>query len=484
MNDIEVFYNTILKNDYTFGTGASAVVNKKIKMELNEFGEYKPNLKDALNSDERKEEEISLLLVSPNSDESMDEDEISKKLYSKVPGIEHDKRIGYYKELYAGHVSEGDYRKNASSGGFGTWIFKELFERNLIDGVIHVKENTDKEDSILFKYDISRTVDEIQAGAKTKYYPVEFSQVINKIKETPGRYAIIGIPSFIMSIRLLAQYDPIINERIKYTIGLICGHQKSAKFADSLAWQVGIEPGKLKSINFRKKIPNAPANRYAIEMTGIIDGKEVTINKRMSELLGHDWGQGFFKSNASDFTDDVMNETADITLGDAWLTEYTSDSKGNNVILVRDEIIANILKEGIKNKKVKLDNISVETIIKSQSSHFQHTREELGYRLYKKEKIGEWHPNKRIPISNNLPFFRKKIQELRMEIAKQSHISYKKAVEVGDLNYFVTHMERCIKNYRRLYYIKSVVKLGPKKIFVRILQKMIKIRKKKAKINN
>ncbi|WP_079525409.1 Coenzyme F420 hydrogenase/dehydrogenase, beta subunit C-terminal domain [Solibacillus isronensis] len=469
MKDIEELYNTVIKNDYSYGTGACAVLNKKIKMELNEYGEYKPNFKHALTDDS---EELPLQMVCPNSDTSPNEDEISKTLYAKVPGIEYDKRIGYYKELYAGHVVEGDYRKNASSGGFGTWIFKELFDRNLIDGVIHVKENNDKENPILFKYDISRSVEEIKAGAKTRYYPVEFSQVINKIKEIPGRYAIIGIPSFIMAIRLLALQDPIVNDRIKYTIGLICGHQKSAKFADCLAWQVGIEPGALRSINFRKKIPNSPANRYGVEMTGVINGKEVTITKSMSELLGHNWGQGFFKSKASDFTDDVMNETADVTLGDAWLPEYSSDSKGNNVILVRNEVIASILEEGIKNKKVKLDKISVETIVKSQASHFQHTREELGYRLYKKDQLGQWRPQKRISASNDIPFIRKRIQDKRMQISKESHLSFKKAVELGDLNYFINHMEKYVKRYNRLYHVKSIFELGPKKIIMKISNKI------------
>lgn len=468
MNDIEELYNTIIKNGYSYGSGAFAVLNKKIKMELNEYGEYKPNFKYALTDNE----EIQLQMVSPNSNKSPNEDEISKKFYGEVTGIKYDKRIGYYKELYAGHVIEGNYRENASSGGFGTWIFKELFERNLIDGVIHVKKNNDEESPILFKYDISRSVEEIQAGAKTKYYPVEFSQAINKIKEVPGRYAIIGIPSFILSIRLLAQQDPIINERIKYTIGLICGHQKSAKFADCLAWQVGIEPGKLKSIDFRKKLTNASADRYGVEMTGIVNGKEVTIIKSMSELFGRDWGQGFFKSNASDFTDDIMNETADVTLGDAWLPEYISDSNGNNVILVRNEIIAKILEDGIRTKKVKLDNIGVETIVKSQASHFQHTREELSYRLYKKDQLGQWRPNKRVSASKDIPFFRKRIQDLRMTISTQSNISYKKAVELGDLNYFIKHMEKYVRKYNRIYFIKSIIELGPKKLIVKVSNKV------------
>lgn len=472
MNDIREYYEKIVKNDYTYGTGACAVVNNKIKMELNEFGEYRPNLEDLLENKDNLDTGVSILSVCPNSDQSPNEDEISKMLYAEIPGIKYDKRIGYYKDLYAGHVAEGDYRKNASSGGMGTWIFKELLERKLIDGVIHVKENKDKEDPILFKYDISRTIEEIKEGAKTKYYPVEFSQVINKIKEVPGRYAIIGLPSFIMAIRLLSLQDPIIKERIKFTIGLICGHQKSSKFAECLAWQVGIKPGNLRSIDFRKKLPNEPANNYGVEITGFINDKEVTIVKKMSELAGYDWGQGFFKSNASDFTDDVMNETADVTLGDAWLPEYTSDSKGNNVILVRNEVIAEIIKDGVRDKKLKLDEIDVETIVKSQISHFQHTREELCYRLYKKDKVGEWRPKKRVAASKDIPFIRRSIQDLRMLIAKQSHLSYKKAVELDDLNYFINHMAKFTKKYQRIYLIKYLVEIGPKNVMVKTIKKV------------
>src|SRR4051794_27110050 len=103
MKDIQELYNTVIKNDYSYGSGAFAVINNKIKMELNEYGEYKPNFKCVLTDNEN----IPLQMVCPNSDKSLNEDEISKKLYAGVPGIKYDNRIGYYKELYAGHVLEG-----------------------------------------------------------------------------------------------------------------------------------------------------------------------------------------------------------------------------------------------------------------------------------------------------------------------------------------------------------------------------------------
>lgn len=444
------------KKIYSEASGSCAVVNENINMELNAYGIYEENIF------ERKDIKLDPLVeyVSPNFNRDMDESEIATKLYGKIDGIKYDNRIGYFQTLYAGHVVEGNYREQASSGGLGTWVFKELFERDLIDGVIHVKENPNENSSIIFQYDISRSLEEIKAGAKTKYYPVEFSKVIQEIREVPGRYAIIGIPSFIMAIRLLAEKDLIIRDRIKYTVGLICGHQKSSKFAESLAWQVGIKPGNLKNINFRKKLLDRPASDYGVEMTGIIDGEEITIVKPISELIGQDWGQGYFKTKASDFTDDVMNETADITLGDAWLPEYIEDSKGNNVVVVRNSEIDFIIKDGIKRGLLNLDIIDKETVFRSQAAHYRHTHDELAYRLYKRDKTDNWRPQKRIVASKDVPLLRRKVQDLREEISTQSHIIYKRAVELDDFNYFKSEMEKLSNKYNRLYRLIAIQNIG------------------------
>lgn len=444
------------KKVFSEASGSCAVVDNNIKMKINEFGLYEEVV--LLSEDQKLNPMVEH--VSPNLNQRINESDIARRLYHDIDGIQYDERIGYFTSLYAGHVTEGEYREKASSGGMGTWIFKELFEKNLIDGVIHVKENTDKESPIMFHYDISKSVEDIQAGSKTKYYPVEFSRVLKIVKETPGRYAIIGIPSFIMAIRLLAEKDDIIKERIKFTVGLICGHQKSSKFAELMAWQVGIKPGDLKYIDFRKKLLDRPASSYGVEMRGFVEGEEVTIVKPTNELLGQNWGQGYFKPMASDYTDDVMNETADITLGDAWLPEYTQDSEGNNVVVVRNPIIDDLIKEGIESGNLNLDIVDKETIFRSQEAHYRHTHDELAYRLHKRDKSNEWRPNKRVEASGNIPLLRKKAQDMREEIYTQSHLVYKKAVELDDLDYFKSEMEKLSKKYNQLYRLMSIQKKG------------------------
>lgn len=74
-------------------------------------------------------------------------------------------------------------------------------------------------------------------------------------------------------------------ERIKYTVELICGHQKSTKFAELMAWQLGIKPGDLKDIDFRYKFPDKPASLYGIRVRGLVDGKMQTIITPTSELF-------------------------------------------------------------------------------------------------------------------------------------------------------------------------------------------------------
>lgn len=459
---------------FSEASGSIAVLDNNVKMILNEFGLFEEEIIDsAINLKDEA------LYVSPNFNENVNESIVAKELYQGKDNIKFDERLGFYESLFVGHVSEGNYRENASSGGMGTWIFKELFDNNLIDYVIHVKKDKEPDSKTLFKYDISTNLEEIMDGAKTKYYPVEFSGVFEILMNNPGRYAIVGIPSFIYAVRLLAKKNEIINERIRFTIGLICGHQKSSKFADSMAWQVGIEPGKLMDIDFRYKLVDRPASAYGVKMTGVIDGKVETVIKPTSELFGQNWGWGMFKSIASDYTDDVFNETADIVLGDAWLPKYEKDSKGNNIIIIRNTIIQDIVSKANEDGRLNLENVDVETIFQSQASHFRHTHDELAYRLAVKDKKNEWRPKKRVIANYNISAKRREIQDLRKKISEQSNISYSKAVSLNDFGYFVDEMTTYIKKYSQLYYpsnwksrVKRIKSTGIENLIKKIINKM------------
>lgn len=95
----------------------------------------------------------------------------------------------------------------------------QLLARGLVDGVAHVVPADAQQAGRLFRYRISRSVDALREGAKSRYYPVEMSEVLREIRAVPGRYAVVGIPCFIKAVQLLRRQDALLRERIAFTLG-------------------------------------------------------------------------------------------------------------------------------------------------------------------------------------------------------------------------------------------------------------------------
>ncbi len=469
---------TVIDNDYSVRSGAYAVINPNLEMKLDQFGQYEAvPVSDEVKIDWQ---DPKLNQVCSMSDASPNEDQVAKDLFAGDANVKHDPILGYYQDCYVGYVTENGFRDRASSGGVTSWILKELLESGQIDGVVHVKA-ADDSDGILFKYGVSTSVDELNQSAKSRYYPVEFSRAINKIKSMPGKFAIVGIPSFIFEIRLLALQDPVVAEKIKYTLGLICGHQKTTKYAENIAWQNGVKPKEIKQIDFRKKNPNQDATLYSTEIIARSDsGEDEIITKTHTDFFGTNWGQGFFKVKFSDFTDDAFNETADVVMGDAWLPEYAKDSLGNNVVIVRNAEIAKLIKQGLKDNKLHLDAVDTDTVKRSQSGLIHHYRDELPYRLHKQDQAGIWRPTKRVEASNKIPRLKRQAQDIRSEIAEQSKTIYREAEKRDDWNYFKTNMEPLVNKYHSVYKLinlqKKIIRIknnGPVWFFKKVKQKLL-----------
>jgi coenzyme F420-reducing hydrogenase beta subunit len=383
--------------------------------------------------------------VCPFSNEGPDEDSIGEGLYGVES--EYDSRTGYYKDLYVGYVAEDDFRAKGTSGGIITWLASELLKTGSVDAVVHVKKVENPDDGILFRYAVSRTEEEVAAGAKSRYYPVEMSEVVQQIKEVSGSYVIIGLPCFIKAIRRAALVDPVLNDRVKFCIGLVCGHLKSRAFADCFGWQAGISPGHLEEVDFRVKLPGRTAGDYGVYLRG--DGKEITRPTR--DFLGSNWGHNFFRYPACDFCDDVFAETADVVIGDAWLPEYDTDPHGTSIVVVRNSFLSGLIKEGVSQNRLRLESSCIEDIVMSQAGGLRDRREGLAYRLWLGQKCG-WVPRKRVsPTKKSLPLMRKLIYSNRQSMGAKSHLYWRDALDRDDFDLFSRKMKRLISINRFFY---------------------------------
>src|SRR5581483_6208643 len=354
----------------------------------------------------------SFAIQCPFSPLAPNEDAIAAERFRGAPNA--DGRIGRFEAAYVGHVAEAGYRPNASSGGLTSWVAAELLRTGLVDGVVHVAA-TDPATGRHFAHRISRSLEELNAGAKSRYYPIELSEVLAEIRRQPGRYAVVGIPCFIKAVHLLRRVDPLIRERVTHTMGLFCGHMKSASMIESFAWQLGTELKHVEAIDYRIKDQNRPANWYRAHLD--LTGGEIA-EQDWWHLADGDWGAGFLQNPACDWCDDVVAETADISFGDAWVEPYSSDGRGTNVVVVRSKQLKDMIETARSDGRLTLEPVDAEFVVRTQAAGLRHRRDGLAYRLTWRRGIV---PRKRVAPSADLPLRRKLVYRLRYMIARMSH---------------------------------------------------------------
>ena len=381
------------------------------RMDFDRFGQLKPMGSDAWMHDRSP----AFSATCPFSPSARDETTLAAELF---PGArEVHSSTGRFDAAYVGHVREAGVRANGSSGGMVSWVLTELFRQGLIDGAAHVAPTeAPRNGQPFFRYRISRSTEDVRAGAKSRYYPVDMADVVQEIRSTPGRYAVVGVPCFIKAIQLLRRQDPVLRERIVFTLGLFCGHMKSARFVESFAWQMGVDINDVDAVEFRHKDVTRPATTYTAQLQ-LTDGS--TIKRDWWNLVDGDWGAGFFQNSACNSCDDVTAETADISFGDAWVEPYSSDGNGTNVVVVRSPLVQQLVTNGIEEQRLHLDPVDAEFIERTQAACLRQRREGLGYRL-------TWchaglKTRKRVAASSRLLVRRKLIYRARSAISAWSH---------------------------------------------------------------
>jgi len=349
----------------------------------------------------------------PMAPGAANEDRIAAARFPTAPASHAS--IGRFEAAYVGHVAQGNFRDRGSSGGLTSWVAAELLASGTVDGVAHVVPTDPAVSGRFFEYRISLSRDELNRGAKSRYYPVELSRILREIRATSGRYAIIGVPCFIKAIHLLCSADPLMRERITHTLGLFCGHQKSAAMIESFAWQLRREIGEVRSLDYRMKDASRPANWYRAHLD-LQDGSNA--EQDWWHLADGDWGAGFFQNPACNWCDDVVAETADISFGDAWVEPYSSDGRGTNVVIVRTKQLRDLIEDARKAGRLQLEPVGADFVVQTQAAGLRHRREGLAYRL-------SWRgrgitPAKRVSQLSRLPIRRKLVYRLRYSIARWS----------------------------------------------------------------
>lgn len=450
----------IVSNDLCVGCGICAgVLPEVLRMYTNKYGAYLPELIKETNEDWGQ---LSLK-VCPFADNRDNEDTISERLFSQQQGINHRSETGYYLQCFVGHVSDEQTRLEATSGGIITWLAGEVLSSGKVDAVACVGQCDDGEN--LFEYQLITDSTELYKCRKSRYYSVEASMIIREIRKTDSKILFIGLPCFVKAMRLAMKADPVIGDRIAYTIGLFCGHLKSKHYSAYLARCCGVSEREIKTVNFRKKVLGKPANKYAFEVLIRDDVGKEHRQIMMEDIWTNSWSYNLFMLDACEYCDDIMAETADVSVGDAWLPEYTKDYRGTSIVICRNADLLKMLQAGVDRTEIVPEEISVDKVIQSQASGIRQRREGLKYRLYLSAKKGIWRPHKRVAADRRAGSFSYRIlQLLRIKTKTLSREAFLKQQPVDGLDIFIHLLRPWILLHKVLNFIRHVPGIVRRKI--------------------
>jgi coenzyme F420-reducing hydrogenase beta subunit len=256
------------------------------------------------------------------------------------------------------------------------------------------------------------TEEDVLAGSKSSYYPVELSEVVRHMMKVPGRYAVVGLPCVCKAIRNAQIIIPKLDRRIEYLFGLVCvGQQANTNYSKAIAEIAGLE-GELASIRFREKKKESPLPNMLFSVRN--SNGELAYASFFGGVKTM-WASGAFRLSGCNYCDDAFAECADVAFMDAWLPEYEDDSIGYNIVLSRKEELSKLLEE-----IHTLTPIAIEQVVRSQAVHTKRTA--LSTRLFVGRCLGQFAPRKRVSpqISSLKDFVKTILQSNRYKASRKN----------------------------------------------------------------
>ena len=277
---------------------------------------------------------------------------------------------GMIKHSYLGWSKDESIRFSASSGGVTTTLCIYLLEKNIVDGIIHVRKdpvNPTKTINV-----VSHSKKEVLMCMGSRYTTSSPLYDIKQMIEPGKRYAFVGKPCDASALRMLKnECDEEWTQSIDFIFSFFCAGQPSIAANEKLVCSLGCSSIEdCKDLNYRGN--GWPGKAQAWNQRG--GSQKMDYETSWMKILGRD------VRKYCRFCADGTGEMADISCGDAWY--LTVDSKpdifnehpGQNAIFVRTEKGKGLLELAIKDGVLAVTDFDVEKDLLSKRQPYHYTR--------------------------------------------------------------------------------------------------------------
>lgn len=312
---------------------------------------------------------------------SLDYTHLNKLIFNKYP---KNIFLGNYENCYVGYSTDDSILKRSSSGGIVSSILIYALERNIINGAIVTKFND--ADPLKPEIIIARTKEEILSAAQSKYMPVPLNIAIREIINEEGKFAVVGLPCHINGIRNAERVDERIRERINLHIGLFCGHCDNIHATTMHLRRRRVSSDMIERLEYRGD--NWPGKVSARLKDGTINSVRF-----LDSDFKHIHACGFFMPPYCTMCCDATSELSDISVGDAWLTEYKESNQGRSIVIARNKNSNELVRDMENNGAIRLSECTPKQVVKSQLAQIFFKKKNIAARKSILRLIGKNIPN-------------------------------------------------------------------------------------------
>ena len=285
--------------------------------------------------------------------------------------------IGSYNNLFIGHTTNDEIRRNSASGGILSAMLIFMLENGLIDGVITLSMS--KEKPWLTSPIIAQTKEEIIEAAQSKYIISSVNEIFPDLENFSGTLAYVGIPPQIQSIRKLQHINDPIVKNIKYLFGPFYGNTLFFSSVKSFLKTHGVtDYTQITKLYFR--YGEWPGS-MRVELS---NGRVLELKKFYANYL-----IPFHILTNSLYCTDFTNEFTDISCGDAWAPKYENKGKGYSIIISRTIQGQRIL-DTMKNQGLlKINPIDEKSAIKMHTHGYDFKKRGAFIRIKLRKLLGK-----------------------------------------------------------------------------------------------
>lgn len=274
---------------------------------------------------------------------------------------------GHFEAVYLGASLNSHISEVGSSGGIITQVLLYLLESKAVDGIIHIGANNNNPlENITY---VSKSKDDIIRNAGSRYAPASPLSRLVEFLDQDMKYAFVGKPCDIRALKNYALENPLVNEKIIYTISFFCAGTPSYRGTDKVLEKMNASSNDV--IEFKYRGNGWPGFATAITQNG--ESKSMTYNESWGGIL-RKYVQPYCRWCA-----DGVGEFADISCGDAWHLDTDNnpiftENKGRNVIFARTKQGKRILEKMLENKLIDIVDFADDLSFLKCMNYYQYYR--------------------------------------------------------------------------------------------------------------